>query len=242
MKGYPLTTYSRILLKVSGEALGGDCGNGFDKEAIQMVAGEIRDVVSAGIELVVVVGAGNFVRGTESAVLGIERATVDYMGMTATMLNALALQSAVEALGYSTRVLSAIKADQVVEPYIRRRAQRHMEKGRVVILAGGTGNPYCTTDSAAALRSIELDCKAILKGTKVDGIYTADPMTNPNAMKYDRLSYSQAIRENLKVMDSTAFTMCQEFNIPIIVYSLKEPGNTLLAAKGQKIGTIVEGE
>ncbi len=237
-----VASYSRILLKVSGEALGGDSGEGFDKAAIQMVAGEIRDLCTAGIELVVVVGAGNFVRGTESSVLGIERGTVDYMGMTATILNALALQSAVEDMGYATRVLSAIKADQVVEPYIRRRAQRHMEKGRVVILAGGTGNPYCTTDSAAALRSIELGCKAILKGTKVDGIYTADPMKNPNAMKYDQISYTQAIRENLKIMDSTAFTMCQEHNIPIIVYSLKKPGNTIQAAMGKKIGTLVCGE
>lgn len=237
-----MATYNRILLKVSGEALGGDSGVGFDKEAIQMVAGEIRDVCSAGIETAVVVGAGNFVRGTESAVLGIERGTVDYMGMTATILNALALQSAVEARGYSTRVLSAIKADQVVEPYIRRRAQRHMEKGRVVIFAGGTGNPYCTTDTAAVLRAIELDCKAILKATKVDGIYTADPMKNPNAMKYEKISFSQAIRENLKVMDSTAFTMCQEHNIPIIVYSLKTPGNTIKAATGKNLGTLVEGE
>lgn len=237
-----MATYNRVLLKVSGEALGGESGSGFDPAAIQMVAGEVRDVCTAGIEMVVVVGAGNFVRGTESAILGIERGTIDYMGMTATILNALALQSAVEAMGYATRVLSAIKADQVVEPYIRRRAQRHMEKGRVVILAGGTGNPYCTTDSAAALRSIELDCKAILKGTKVDGIYTEDPVKNHNAFRYERISYSQAIRENLKIMDSTAFTMCQEHRIPIIVYSLKEPGNTLKAATGKKVGTLVDGE
>lgn len=237
-----LATYNRILLKVSGEALGGDVGSGFDKASIQMVAGEIRDICSAGIELAVVVGAGNFVRGIESDTLGIERGTVDYMGMTATILNALALQSAVETMGYATRVLSAIQADQVVEPYIRRRAQRHMEKGRVVILAGGTGNPYCTTDSAAALRSIELGCKAILKGTKVDGIYTADPVKNPNAMRYEKISYSQAIRENLQIMDSTAFTMCQEHHIPIIVYSLKTPGNTIKAATGKPIGTLVDGE
>lgn len=237
-----MAPFNRILLKVSGEALGGDAGVGIDRASIQMVAGEVRDVCTAGIELAVVVGAGNFVRGTESATLGIERGTVDYMGMTATILNALALQSAIEALGYATRVLSAIQADQVVEPYIRRRAQRHMEKGRVVILAGGTGNPYCTTDSAAALRSIELDCKAILKATKVDGIYTSDPMKNPNAMKYDKISYAQAIRENLRIMDSTAFTMCEEHGIPIIVYSLKTPGNTIKAATGKPVGTLVEGE
>ncbi len=234
--------YNRILLKVSGEALGGAAGSGFDKSSLQMVAGEIRDVRAAGIELAVVVGAGNFVRGSESTDLGIERGTVDYMGMTATILNALALQSAVEALGYQTRVLSAIQADQVVEPYIRRRAQRHMEKGRVVIFAGGTGNPYCTTDTAAALRCIELDCRVILKATKVDGIYTEDPVKNPNAMKYDRITFSQAIRENLRVMDMTAFTMCGENNIPVIVYSLKTPGNTLKAATGKAVGTLVEAE
>ncbi|MDR3077268.1 MAG: UMP kinase [Planctomycetota bacterium] len=230
------------MLKISGEAMGGDSACGFDKAAIQMAAGEIRDVCVAGIELAVVVGAGNFVRGTESAALGIERGTADYMGMTATLLNALALQSAVEALGYPTRVLTAIQADQVAEPYIRRRALRHMEKGRVVILAGGTGNPYCTTDSAAALRSAELGCAAILKATKVDGIYTADPMKNPNAMRYDRIGYSQAIREELRVMDSTAFTMCRENRIPIIVYSMKIPGNTIKAATGQPVGTLVDGD
>ena len=235
-----MAAYKRILLKISGEALGGSSARGFDKAAIQMAAGEIRDLCAAGIELAVVVGAGNFVRGSESAALGIERGTADYMGMTATLLNALALQSAVEALGYPTRVLTAIQADQVAEPYIRRRALRHMEKGRVVILAGGTGNPYCTTDSAAALRSAELGCEAILKATKVDGIYTADPVRNPNAMRYDRIGYSQAIREELRVMDSTAFTMCRENRIPIVVYSMKVPGNTIKAAAGQPVGTLVD--
>ncbi|MCC8181129.1 MAG: UMP kinase [Planctomycetes bacterium] len=237
-----MPTYNRILLKVSGEALGGERGEGFDKDSIQMIAGEIRDVANAGIEMIVVVGAGNFVRGAASEELGIERGTADYMGMTATILNALALQSAVEAMGYATRVLSAIEADQVAEPYIRRRAQRHMEKGRVVILAGGTGNPYCTTDTAAALRAVELDCKAVLKATKVDGIYTSDPMTNPNAMRYETITYTQAIREHLKIMDTSAFAMCQEFKIPIVVYSLKTPGNTLKAALGKPIGTLVEGD
>lgn len=232
--------YGRILLKVSGEALGGDAGSGFDKASIQMMASEVKDVCDAGVELALVVGAGNFVRGADAADMGIERATVDYMGMTATILNALALQSAIEALGYSTRVLSAIEADQVVEPYIRRRAQRHMEKGRVIILAGGTGNPYCTTDSAAALRAIELDCKAILKATKVDGIYTADPLKHPDAKKYDRVSYEQAIREHLKIMDANAFTMCEEHHIPIIVYSMKTPGNTIKAARGEHVGTLVD--
>ncbi len=237
-----MPAYRRVLLKVSGEALGGDAGSGFDRSCIQMVAGEIRDLCANNIETAVVVGAGNFVRGIESSTLGIERATVDYMGMTATVLNALALQAAIEGLGYGTRVLTAIKADQVAEPYIRRRAQRHMEKGRVVILAGGTGNPYCTTDTAAALRSIELDCKAILKATKVDGIYSADPMKHPDAVKYDHISYARALGENLRVMDSTAFTMCEEHKVPIVVYSLKTPGNTLKAATGKQIGTLVDSE
>jgi len=237
-----LPTFGRILLKISGEALGGDKGEGFDRESLLMVAQEIRDVATAGIEIAIVVGAGNFVRGRESAALGIERGTADYMGMTATILNALALQSAVEGMGYATRVLSAIQADQVAEPYIRRRAQRHMEKGRVVILAGGTGNPYCTTDTAAALRAVELGCKAVLKATKVDGIYTEDPMINPNAIRYDNITYSQAIRENLQIMDTASFTMCRDNNLPIIVYSLKEKGNTIKAALGKHIGTRVEGD
>jgi uridylate kinase len=237
-----LAAYKRILLKMSGEARGGESGRGFDKAALQMAAGEIRDVCAAGIELAVVVGAGNFVRGVESASLGIERATADYMGMTATLMNAMALQSAVEAMGYSTRVLTAVQADQVAEPYIRRRAMRHMEKGRVVILAGGTGNPYCTTDTAAALRAVELDCKAVLKATKVDGVYTADPEENPHAMRYDRLTFSQAIRENLRIMDATAFTMCRENHMPIVVFSMRIAGNTIKAAKGQGIGTTVEGD
>ncbi len=237
-----MATFGRVLLKISGEALGGDRGEGLDRNALMMVAGEIREVAAAGIELAVVVGAGNFVRGRESAELGIERGTADYMGMTATILNALALQSAIEGMGYATRVLSAIEANQVAEPYIRRRAMRHMEKGRVVILAGGTGNPYYTTDTAAASRAVELGCKAVLKATKVDGIYTEDPVKNPNAIRYEKLSFNQAIREKLAIMDATAFTMCRENNMPIIVYSLKKPGNTLKIVKGEAIGTRVEGE
>jgi uridylate kinase len=237
-----VATLGRILLKISGEALGGPGGSGLDREALLMAASEIRDVAAAGVELAIVVGAGNFVRGRESAEMGIERGTADYMGMTATILNALALQSTVEGMGYATRVLSAIMADQVAEPYIRRRALRHMEKGRVVILAGGTGNPYFTTDTAAALRAVELDCKAVLKATKVDGIYTEDPELNSNAMRYETITYTQAIFENLRIMDTTAFTMCRENKIPIIVYSIKTPGNTLKVAAGQAIGTRVEGE
>lgn len=236
-----MLTFGRVLLKISGEALGGESGEGLDRDALIMVAREIREVAAAGIEIAVVTGAGNFVRGRSSADLGIERGTADYMGMTATILNALALQSAVEGMGYATRVLSAIEANQVVEPYIRRRAQRHMEKGRVVILAGGTGNPYFTTDTAAASRAVELGCKVVLKATKVDGIYTEDPVKNPNAIRYDQLTFTQAIRESLAVMDATAFTMCRENNLPIIVYALK-PGNTMKAARGERIGTRVAGE
>ncbi len=246
-KGHTLVTLDRllldrVLLKISGEALGGENGNGLDRDALMMVAGEIREVSAAGIELAVVVGAGNFVRGRESAELDIERGTGDYMGMCATLLNALALQSAVEGMGYTTRVLTAIEANQIAEPYIRRRAQRHMERGRVVILAGGTGNPYYTTDTAAALRAVELDCKAVLKATKVDGIYTEDPVKNPNAIRYDKITYDQAIRENLQIMDMTAFTMCRENKLPIVIYSLKTPGNTLKVIKGEPIGTRVESE
>lgn len=237
-----MAIYNRVLLKISGEALGGDKGFGLDPVAIQMVASEIRELSTAGIEQVVVVGAGNIIRGSASAELGIERGTADYMGMTATILNALALQSAVESMGYATRVLSAIQADQVVEPYIRRRAQRHLEKGRVVILAGGTGNPNCTTDTAAAFRAVELGCKVVLKATKVDGIYTDDPVKNPNAMRYTTITYTQAIRENLQIMDTTAFTLCRENKLPIIVYSLKTPGNSIKAATGKQIGTLVSGE
>jgi len=230
------------MLKLSGEAFGGEAGRGFDRAAIHGLAREIREVVAAGVELAIVVGAGNFLRGSDCEDMGIERGTADYMGMTATILNALALQSAVEGMGYATRVLSAIEADQVVEPYIRRRAQRHMEKGRVVILAGGTGNPYCTTDTAAALRAVELGCAVVLKATKVDGIYTADPVKEPSALKYDRLTYAQALRENLSVMDATAFTLCRENRIPIVVYSLKVAGNTIKAATGKTVGTLVDGE
>ncbi|MDR3211411.1 MAG: UMP kinase [Planctomycetota bacterium] len=237
-----MATFGRILLKISGEALGDSAGDGLNRDSLMKVAEEIRTVSAAGIELAVVVGAGNFIRGRASSDLGIERGIADYMGMTATILNALALQSAVEEMGYATRVLSAIEADQVVEPYIRRRAQRHMEKGRVVILAGGTGTPYCTTDTAAALRAVELSCQAVLKATKVDGIYTDDPAKNPNAIRYDRITFTQAIRENLQVMDTSAFTMCRDNHLPIIVYSMKVPGNTLRVVKGEAIGTRVDKE
>ncbi len=231
--------YTRVLLKLSGEVLGGESGQGLDKEAIHVIAAEVRDIAAAGLEMAVVIGAGNFLRGGTCSELGIERTTADYMGMLATLLNGMALQSAIEVMGYPTRVMSAIDARQVVEPYIRRRALRHMEKGRVVILAGGTGNPYCTTDTAAALRATELGCDVLLKATKVDGIYDADPAKDPKATRFERITYDQAIESHLKVMDATAFTLCRENKMPIVVYSLKEPGNTIKAAKGEPVGTIV---
>jgi len=237
-----MSLYTRVLLKLSGEVIGVKDGQSLDKDAIHAVASEVRDVAAAGFEVAVVIGAGNFLRGQHCQELGIERTTADYMGMLATLLNSMALQSAIEAMGYPTRVMSAIDARQVVEPYIRRRALRHMEKGRVVILAGGTGNPYCTTDTAAALRATELNCDVLLKATKVDGIYSADPVKDPTAKRYERITYKEALNQDLRVMDATAFTLCRENHMPIIVYSLKEGGNTLKAVRGQPVGTVVEGD
>jgi uridylate kinase len=227
------------MLKLSGEVFGGESGQGLDQKAIHRIANEARDIAAAGSELAIVIGAGNFLRGADTADLGIERGTADYMGMLATIINALALQSAIEAMGYPTRVLSSIEASQVVEPFIRRRALRHMEKGRIVILAGGTGNPYFTTDTAAALRATELECDILLKATKVDGIYTADPEKDPTAEKYDFLTFDEALNKRLRVMDATAFTLCRENNLPIMVYSLKTEGNSIRAIKGENVGTFV---
>lgn len=234
-----MSQYRRIMLKLSGEAFGGESGQGLDQKAITAFAQEVKDVADAGFEVAVVIGGGNFLRGSQITDIGIERGAGDYMGMLATMINAMALQSVIESLGFPTRVLSAIEAQPVAEPYIRRRAIRHMEKGRIIILAGGTGNPYFTTDTAAALRAVELDCDILIKGTKVDGIYSADPAKDPSAQKFDSLTYDQCLQDNLKIMDATAFTMCRENNLPIMVYSIKEPGVTLQAAKGVKVGTIV---
>ncbi len=233
--------YTRVMLKLSGQALGGESGNGFDREAMQKIADEVRELAAAGLEVAIVVGAGNFLRGASMTAMGIERSTADYMGMLATIINSLALQSVIEGMGYTTRVLTAIKTQAVAEPYIRRRAIRHMEKGRIIILAGGTGNPYFTTDTAAALRAIELGCHVVLKATQVDGVYSADPLQNPGATRYERLTYDEAIDQRLRVMDATAFTMCRENELPIIVYSIKEPGNTLKAIKGASVGTLVTG-
>lgn len=234
-----MPTYSRIMLKLSGEAMGGEGGVGLDRQAIQGIAHEIRDLAVVGVEAAIVIGAGNFLRGAVTAEMGIERGTADYMGMLATIINAMALQSAIESMGYPTRVLSAMECRTVAEPYIRRRALRHMEKGRIVILAGGTGNPYFTTDTAAALRAVELQCNILFKATKVDGVYSADPIQNPSAVRYERLTYDRALQENLRIMDATAFTLCREHRLPILVYSIKTPGNTLRAVKGEPIGTLV---
>ena len=231
--------YKRVMLKLSGEALGGEAGAGLDQKAITAIAGEVRDAAAAGVEIALVVGGGNFLRGSQVTSLGIERGTGDYMGMMATMMNALALQSVIEGLGFPTRVCSALHSQMVAEAYIRRRAIRHMEKGRIVILAGGTGNPYFTTDTAASLRAVELGCEVLLKATKVDGIYTADPMKDPSARKYEALTYNECLEQNLKVMDATAFTMCRENKLPIVVYSIRQPGATMQAVKGEKIGTLV---
>ncbi len=232
-------SYQRVMLKLSGEALGGESGQGFDQKAVESIAAEVKEVSEAGYQVAVVIGGGNFMRGTQITSIGIERGTGDYMGMLSTIINAMALQSVIEAMGQPVRVLSAIETQPVAEPYIRRRAIRHMEKGRVVILAGGTGNPYFTTDTAASLRAVELDCDALFKGTKVDGIYTADPAKDPSAKKYETITYDMCLEQNLKIMDATAFTMCRENALPIVVYSINEKGATLSAIKGNKIGTTV---
>lgn len=234
--------YQRVLLKVSGEAFAGSAGFGFDTETIAAIAREIVSVQQAGCQVAVVVGGGNIIRGKlVSEASGIERTVGDNMGMLATIINALALQGAIEKLNVPTRVQSAISVQQVCEPFIRRRAIRHMEKGRIVVFAGGTGNPYFTTDTAAVLRALEIDANLLLKATAVDGIYDKDPKKHADAVKYDRLEYSEAISRQLAVMDQTAFTMCREQSLPIIVLDLDESGAMLKAVQGKSIGTLVEG-
>ncbi|MDD5472020.1 MAG: UMP kinase, partial [Sideroxydans sp.] len=202
--------YSRVLLKLSGEALMGDGQYGVDREVVRRMAREIKDVVSSGVQVAIVIGGGNIFRGMAKAAEGMDRATADYMGMLATVMNALAVQDALEHLGLPTRVLSALHIEQVAEPYIRRRAIRHLEKGRVVIFGAGTGNPFFTTDTAASLRAVEINAELVLKGTKVDGVYTDDPVTHPEAMRYRELSYNQVLEQNLQVMDATAITLCRD--------------------------------
>jgi len=235
----PPLQYRRVLLKISGEALAGEAGYGIGPEAVGAFARELQEVHSHGCELALVVGGGNIFRGLTGSAFGVDRATGDYMGMLATVINSLALQNALEALGVPTRVLSAIDIQEVAEPYIRRRATRHLEKGRVVIFAAGTGNPYFSTDTAASLRAMEIGAEIILKATKVDGVYSADPKTNPRAVKYKELSYIDVLNQGLKVMDSTAISLCMDNGLPIIVFNLLTPGNIRKAVGGKSIGTLV---
>lgn len=231
--------YRRILLKVSGEMLAGDQGYGIQPSVLDGLAGEIADVVAMDAEVALVIGGGNIFRGIAASAKGMERASADYMGMLATVLNALALQNSLERRGVMTRVQSAIEMRQLAEGYIRRRAIRHLEKKRVVIFAGGTGNPYFSTDTAAALRAMEVGAEVIMKGTKVDGVYEADPVTHPTAKRFDRLPFLSLINQNLKVMDSTAVTLCMDNNLPLIVFNLKERGNLKRIMQGEALGTLV---
>lgn len=231
--------YKRILLKLSGESLMGDRSYGLDPAMLELYANDIKSIVAIGVQVAVVIGGGNIYRGMNEAETGIERAQGDYMGMLATMINGMALQAALEKAGVKTRLQSAIKMEQIAEPYIRRRAMRHLEKGRVVIFGAGTGNPYFTTDTAGSLRAIEIEADVILKGTRVDGIYTADPEKDATATRFDKLSFADVIAKGLKVMDMTAFTLCQENNLPIIVFDMHQTGNLLKVVTGDKLGTLV---
>ena len=231
--------FSRILLKLSGEVLANKQGFGIDPEKVLYLAREIEPVYKAGLNIGLIIGAGNIFRGMEASAGGMDRVTGDYLGMLATIMNAIALQDSLEKIGCETRALSAINVTQIAEPYIRRRAIRHMEKGRIVIIAGGTGNPFFTTDSAAALRANELGSEILLKGTKVDGVYDKDPVKNNDAIKFDNLSYSKVIQDNLRVMDMTAITLCQENNIPIKVFNIKTSGHLYEIVMGSNIGTTI---
>ena len=231
--------YKRILLKLSGEALMGTQQYGIDTSVVMQYAEEIKSLVEKNVEVAIVIGGGNIYRGIQATATGIDRVQGDYMGMLATVINSMALQSGLEKVGVYTRLLTALDIKQVAEPFIKRRAVRHLEKGRVVILGAGTGNPYFTTDTAAALRATEIEADVILKGTRVDGIYDSDPEKNPNAKKYTSLHYNEAISQKLNVMDMTAFTLCQENNIPIIVFDMNTPGNLMKVVTGEPIGTLV---
>jgi uridylate kinase len=231
--------YRRILLKLSGEALGGKRDEGIDFEVVRKVASEVRRVHAMGVEIALVVGGGNIFRGRAMAELGFDRATGDYMGMLGTVINALALQDGLERLGLPARTMSAIQMNQVAEPYIRRRAVRHLEKGRVVLLAGGNGNPYFTTDTTAALRAVELEAEVVMKATKVDGIYTADPFRDPTATKFQRLDYMEVLNRGIDVMDNTALTLCMDNGVPIVVFDMLKEGNMERVVCGDPIGTLV---
>jgi uridylate kinase len=232
--------YKRILLKLSGESLMGNRQFGIDPERLAQYAMDIKHIAEKGMEVAVVIGGGNIFRGIQAAEGGMDRVQGDYMGMLATVINSMALQGALESIDVRTRLLSAIKMEQICEPFIRRRAVRHLEKGRVVIFGAGTGNPYFTTDTAASLRAIEIEADVILKGTRVDGIYNADPEKDPMATRYDKISFSEVYEKNLNVMDMTAFTLCNENKLPIIVFDMNKPGNLMRIISGEPIGTLVE--
>lgn len=232
--------FKRILLKLSGESLMGENSFGIDPSMVNRYAREIKSIVDLGVEVAIVIGGGNIYRGMNESETGIERAHGDYMGMLATVINGMAIQAMLEKQGMYTRLLSAIKMEQVAEPYIRRRAIRHLEKHRVVIFGAGTGNPYFTTDTAGSLRAIEIEADVILKGTRVNGIYTADPEKDPTAVKYDNISFKECIDKNLKIMDMTAFTLCMENKLPIIVFDMNEEGNLKRLVCGEKVGTLVQ--
>lgn len=234
------TGYKRILLKLSGEALMGDKKFGIDQIRLKQYAEEIKEIALSGVEVALVIGGGNIFRGIQAEEGGMDRVQGDYMGMLATMINSMALQSAMENLDIKTRLLSAIKMEQIAEPFIRRKAVRHLEKGRVVIFGAGTGNPYFTTDSAASLRAIEIEADVILKGTRVDGIYSADPEKDPSAKKFDTISFEEVYAKGLNVMDMTAFTLCNENNLPIVVFDMNTPGNLAKVVRGEQVGTLVE--
>ena len=233
--------YKRILLKLSGEALLGSQQYGIDPSVLEQYAKEVKSIVDAGVEVAIVIGGGNIFRGVQGAQGGVvDRATGDYMGMLAPMMNAMAIQGSFEKFGMTTRLLSAIKMEQIGEPFIRRRAMRHLEKGRVVIFGAGTGNPYFTTDTAASLRAVEIEADLVIKGTRVDGIYDSDPEKNPNAVKYNEISFKQVYDLGLQVMDLTAITLCQENNKPIVVFDMNTPGNLLKLMNGEPVGTLVK--
>lgn len=234
--------YKRIILKVSGEALAGDNDSGLDQKTLNSIAMQIKDVVKLGVEVAVIVGGGNIWRGVSGSSKGMDRATADYMGMLATVINALALQDALESAEVYSRVQTAIEMRQIAEPYIRRRAIRHVEKGRVVIFAGGTGNPYFSTDTAAALRAAEIEAEVILMAKKVDGVYDSDPVKNPDAKKFSNLDYIDVLNKGLGVMDSTATSLCMDNKIPLIVFNINEYGNILKVVLGEKVGTYVGGK
>ena len=233
--------YQRVLLKLSGEALEGERSFGIDFDTVNVIAKEIKEVIDLGVQLGLVVGGGNIWRGAEAAKRGMERSAADYTGMLATQINCQALQHALEHIGVQTRVQSALGVQEIAEPYIQRRAIRHLEKGRVVIFAGGTGNPFFTTDTAASLRAVEIRAEVIMKATKVDGVYDSDPVGNPDAIMFKTISYNEVLAKNLKVMDATAISLCRENGLPIVVFNLKKTGNIKAVICGENIGTVVEG-